>query len=108
MPALLFTDTSYYDSASLIHREAAKHNLLSNILQNKFPEKISMSIKSTVITDQILCIGSQAFDGFSIVIPDDEEFAGTYHFTEAYTIGSAHELIFNGDALTSEDNYTNC
>ena len=41
--------------------------------------------------------------GFSIVIPQDEQFGGEYHFTEAYTASEAHEMVFAGDAVPSEE-----
>ena len=53
-------------------------------------------IRSTLIPNLILYCDGQAFDGFRIVIEDDEEFAGTYEFTHEDDEQSAHEAIFGG------------
>jgi hypothetical protein len=66
-----------------------------------------MSLTSTIIPNQIHTIDGQPYDGFTVLIPDDAEFEGTYHFTESFTHMSALELIFSGDALNPDDNEVN-
>lgn len=56
-----------------------------------------MGIKTIVHGGQIIERGGQAFDGFHIVVTDDEEFKGTYAFTEDCSVEEAHELIFAGE-----------
>jgi len=66
-----------------------------------------MGIRSTVIENQVHETDGQAFDGFSVVIHDDEEFGGTYHFTHTYDAQSAHEFIFSGGCSPDEGNGLN-
>ena len=66
-----------------------------------------MFFKSSVIENQLFDIDGQPYDGFSIVISDDNEFGGTYNFTHIYSYIDAHDHIFGGDAFNDEDGHVN-
>lgn len=62
-----------------------------------------MGIKSEVIEKQIVVNdANQHFDGFHVVVHDDDEFGGTYEFTHADDQISAHEAIFSGSVSPME------
>jgi hypothetical protein len=66
-----------------------------------------MSIKSTIIENQLFNIDGQPYGGFSIVIQEDNEFGGTYNFTHLYSYIDAHDHIFGDDAINDEDGHVN-
>lgn len=63
-----------------------------------------MAIKAHVEENKLIRVGNQVFDGFHIIIPDDEQFKGTYEFTHEYDLSSAYEAIYLGDATPMERN----
>ncbi len=61
-------------------------------------------IKTTVLEGEIIERSGQCYDGFKIIVHDDEEFGGEYVFDHSYDQSTAHKAIFAGDVSPEGDN----